>query len=266
MAAILEAIQDFELPPKASCFGGLAFDDGGEVVSGSSVIEPYNGLYSDMISMYKGMLQAQLAEADRSTVVKGYHDSELRGRLNAFAGRGLGKILTRVLPQNVKPNLIGGDLVIVNLLFEPDTLKVTGLVDYDYDCSHTGHPLHEYFFSSFSGKYFIMSAEPDVASAIFHGYPSPLPRSEPISGLEARDDDPPQWELEQLFEQELTSVGAARPSNIPAAIEISKIYEVMAEICPFHLIMDRWVQKQSQEKLQACRQAQMEILNKALTK
>ncbi|KAG9667012.1 hypothetical protein KCU99_g9975, partial [Aureobasidium melanogenum] len=264
MAAILKAIQDFELPPKASGFGGLAFDDGGEVVSGPYVVEPYNGPYSDMISMYKGMLQAQLAEADRSPVVKGYRDSGLRDRLNAFAERAIEDILTRVLPQNVRPNLILGDVVIANLLFEPDILKVTGLVD--YDCSHTGHPLHEYFFSSFSVKYCVVSAEPDLASAIFYGYPSPLPKSEPISSSEARDDDPPQWELMQLFEQELTSVGAAKPSNIPAAEEITKIYEIMAEICPFHFVMDRWIEKQTEKKLQSCRQEQMEILDKALTR
>jgi hypothetical protein len=156
------------------------------------------------------------------------------------------------------------DVVIANLLFEPDILKVTTLVD--YDCSHTGHPLHEYFFPSFSVKYCIVSAEPDVASAIFHGYPSPLPKSEPISSPEARDDDPPQWELMQLFEQELTSVGAARPRNIPAAEEITKIYEITAEICPFHFVMDKWVEKQTEKKLQSCRQEQMEILDKALTR
>ncbi|KAH0378680.1 hypothetical protein KCU92_g8583, partial [Aureobasidium melanogenum] len=112
MAAILKAIQDFELPPKASGFGGLAFDDGGEVVSRSYVVEPYNGLYSDMISIYKGMLQAQLAEADRSPVVKGYRDSGHRDRLNAFAERAIEDILTRVLPQIVRPNLILGDIAV----------------------------------------------------------------------------------------------------------------------------------------------------------
>ncbi|KAH0367049.1 hypothetical protein KCU65_g4918, partial [Aureobasidium melanogenum] len=237
MAAILKTVQDFNLPPKASGSGGLAFDDNGEVVNGPYVVEPYDGPYSDMISMYKGMVKAQLKEADRSLVVKGYCDSGLRDRLNAFADRGLDKILTKVLPQNVRPNLIIGDVVIANFLFDPDTFKVTGLVD--YDCSHTGQSLHEYFFSSFSVKYCIVSAEPEVASAIFHEYPSPLPKSGPISGAEARDYDPPQWELMQLFESELASVAAARPSNIPGTEEITKVYEVMAEICPFHFVMNR---------------------------
>ncbi|KAK6005930.1 hypothetical protein QM012_007572 [Aureobasidium pullulans] len=263
MARILKAVQDFNLPPKAAGFGGLAFDDAGEVINGPYVVEPYNGPYPDMISMYKGMMQAQLLDADRSPVVKGYRDSGLRDRLNAFAERGLEDTLTKILPQHVRPNLIIGDVVIANLLFDPNTLQVTGLVD--FDCSHTGHPLHEYFFSSFSVKYYIVSAEPEVASAIFDQYPSPLPQSEPISGPEARDDDPPQWELMELFERELAKAGAARPSNISGAEEITKVYEVMAQICPFHFVMDKWTERQSEERLQSCKEEQMKILDKALS-
>lgn len=110
MAMILKTVQDFQLPPKAAGFGGLAFDDNGEVVNGPYVVEPYNGPYPDMISMYKGMLQAQIAEADRSPVVKGYKDSEIRNRLNKFAEKGLADVLTRILPRDVRPNLIIGDV------------------------------------------------------------------------------------------------------------------------------------------------------------
>ncbi|KAH0254492.1 hypothetical protein KCU91_g17973, partial [Aureobasidium melanogenum] len=261
MASTLKAVQDFDLPPKASGFGGLAFDDDGEVISGPYVVEPYDGPYPDMISMYKGMLQAQLKEADRS-FVKGYRDNGFRDRLNAFAEKGLDNLLTKFLPEKVRPNLIIGDVVIANFLFDPDTFRVTGLVD--YDCSHTGHPLHEYFFSSFSVKYCVVLPEPEVASAIFHHYPSPLPLSEPISGPEARDDDPPQWELMQLFETALANLGAARPSSIVGAENITKVYEFMALICPFHFVMDRWVSKQSQEQLQASKEKQMALLDKAL--
>lgn len=67
----------------------------------------------------------------------------------------------------------------------------------------------------------------------------------------------------QLFESELANVGAARPSTILGAGEITKIYEVMAEICPFHFVMGRWMERQSQEGLQVCRE-EMATLDKAL--
>lgn len=121
MAIILKAVQDFELPPKASGFGGLAFDDCGHVINGPFAVEPYNGPYPDMESMYKGMLQAQLVEADRSRVAQGWKEDGLRDRLDAFAERGLGGILTKNLPEHVRPNLIIGD-VGMSLFYQPKLL------------------------------------------------------------------------------------------------------------------------------------------------
>lgn len=110
MAMILKAVQDFELPLRAAGFGGLTFDDNGEVINGPYVVEPYTGPYPDMISMYKGMMQSQLVEADRSPVVKGYLDNDLRDRLNAFAERGLENVLTKIISPDIRPNLILGDV------------------------------------------------------------------------------------------------------------------------------------------------------------
>jgi hypothetical protein len=73
------------------------------------VIEPYTDAYSDMKSFYQGMLQAQLAEADK-TIAKGWRDDGLRERLDAFAQRGLETILSKTLVADTKPNLIIGDI------------------------------------------------------------------------------------------------------------------------------------------------------------
>jgi hypothetical protein len=111
VAEVLKAVQDFELPAAAAGFGGLAFDKAnhGSVVSGPFVIEPYTDAYSDMKSFYQGMLQAQLAEADK-TIAKGWRDDGLRERLDAFAQRGLETILSKTLVADTKPNLIIGDI------------------------------------------------------------------------------------------------------------------------------------------------------------
>lgn len=121
MATILKAVQDFELPPKASEFGGLVFDDTGDVTSGPFAVEPYNGPHPDMESMYRGMLQAQLVEADRSRVAQGWKKDGLRDRLDAFAERGLEGMLTKDLPEHVRPNLIIGD-VGMSLFYQPKLL------------------------------------------------------------------------------------------------------------------------------------------------
>lgn len=154
--------------------------------------------------------------------------------------------------------------VVANFLFHPTTHQILGLVD--YDCSHTGHPLHEFFFSSFSLSYCVISAEPAVASALFHGFPSPLPASTLPTGPEFRDDDAPQWEAMAMFEEELRRVGAARPSSIEGAEGIAEVYGFMSEVCPFYFVMDKWVERQSEDRLQECRVQQAETLAKALAK
>jgi hypothetical protein len=110
IAEVLKTVQDFKLPATASGFGGLAFDADGNVVSGPFVVEPYTGPYPDMKSFYKDMLRAQLKEADRSRVAKGWRENGLRDRLDAFAERGLEILLSKTLAKDVEPSLIIGDV------------------------------------------------------------------------------------------------------------------------------------------------------------
>jgi len=154
--------------------------------------------------------------------------------------------------------------VIANFLFHPTTHQILGLVD--YDCSHTGHPLHEFFFSSFSVSYCVVSPEASVAAALFHGFPSPLPVSIPTTSPEYHDGESPQWEVMAMFEEELKRVGAARPSSIEGAEDIAEVYGFMSEVCPFHFVMERWIKRQTEEKLQTHRKKQEETLAKALEK
>ena len=111
VAEVLKAVQDYELPAAAASFGGLAFDqtNDGSVVSGPFVIEPYTNPYSDMESFYREMLQAQLAEADK-TVVNGWREDGLRERLNNFAQGGLKSLLSETLTEKTRPVLIIGDI------------------------------------------------------------------------------------------------------------------------------------------------------------
>ena len=71
VAEVLKIVQKLKLPATASGFGGLAFDEDGNIVRSQFVVEPYTGPYPDMKSFYTDMLRAQLKEADRSQVAKG---------------------------------------------------------------------------------------------------------------------------------------------------------------------------------------------------
>jgi hypothetical protein len=125
--------------------------------------------------------------------------------------------------------------VLANFLFDPDTYQVLGLVD--YDCSHTGHSLHEFFFSSFSLSYYALTSDTEVTSALFHGFPSPY-----------SDDDVPQWPVMKMFEDELELVKATRPSSIVGGEKIAKVYGFISELCPMEYGMQRWVEMVTAEK------------------
>lgn len=100
VAEVLKAVQDFALPAAAAGFSGLAFDEAndGSIVSGTFVIEPYTDPYPDIKSFYRGTLQAQLKEADK-TVANGWRENGLRERLDAFALDGLDRLLLETLTR-----------------------------------------------------------------------------------------------------------------------------------------------------------------------
>jgi len=69
-----------------------------------------------------------------------------------------------------------------------------------------------------------------------------------------------------IFEEQLEKVGAARPRTIQGAEEITEVYEFLSEICPYYFTMEKWIEKQSEEKLQESRKKQRIVIEKALSK
>lgn len=106
MAEIFKLIQDYEVPCTVKGFGGLGFDKEGNVVTGSMTM-PYGGPFPSMDALYGGILEYQLAEADRSELVKGWRTTGLRERLDKFAAHGIDELL-RKLPAD-RQTLIHGD-------------------------------------------------------------------------------------------------------------------------------------------------------------
>ena len=69
-----------------------------------------------------------------------------------------------------------------------------------------------------------------------------------------------------IFEEELKRVGATRPSSIEGAKEIAEVYGFLSEVCPFFFVMEKWIERQSEEKLQGKRKEQGKTIEKALAK
>lgn len=92
MAEILALLQKFPVPQTVDKFGGVRFDEVGNIVSAQMAIykgEPSTN-YEDFI---RAIFNVKLQEADDNPVMQGWRDNGVRARLDHFVEHGLGDIL-----------------------------------------------------------------------------------------------------------------------------------------------------------------------------
>lgn len=114
MAQVFKAIQSYELPATVRGFGGLNFDEDGNVVVGATPIHG-GGPCETLQELYAEYFRTQLAFADKCDVVRGWRDTPLRDRLDKFAAEKLGELL-ETLPLEVKQTLVHADLGMLRFL------------------------------------------------------------------------------------------------------------------------------------------------------
>lgn len=108
IARVVKAFQDYRLPKTVSMYGGLKFDDQGEIVNTASTL-PCGGPFHSYQQFIRGMCTWQLKMSDRSAYLNGWRDIPgLRERLENFLTRGLDQLLDEIPEQ--KPTLIHADL------------------------------------------------------------------------------------------------------------------------------------------------------------
>jgi Ser/Thr protein kinase RdoA (MazF antagonist) len=67
----------------------------------------------------------------------------LRARLENFLSSPTGISSQLLKYTNTRQTLVHGDFDLMNFLFDPETLQITAILDYDF--SHVASPLDEYF-------------------------------------------------------------------------------------------------------------------------
>lgn len=105
MAEILAKLQQYQLPRTIKDYGGLSFDESGNVISGPMTIV-HGGPFPTYEALYREMLRLQLDKADQYPVVGGWQSRDIRKRLDSFTAHGLGRIMQGVDSKKV---LIHGD-------------------------------------------------------------------------------------------------------------------------------------------------------------
>lgn len=139
-----------------------------------------------------------------------------------------------------------------NLLFETSTFRLSAIVDFDF--SHIGAPISECLFSfyNFEGL-FPGSAEPlgRLRELILAGFP--------------KDIDEGSNKLGRAWDNALDRIGSQRPSTIAGADQVADIWWFSQELCQAYWLMERFISKNSPEKLDKYKKEAAANLDKYLT-
>ncbi|KIW99558.1 uncharacterized protein Z518_11297 [Rhinocladiella mackenziei CBS 650.93] len=241
LANMIHALQNYQLPDTVDSFGGLRHNRYGEIVSGESSCI-LGGPFTSMAAMYKHEATERLKLSDSSEIIAGWRHNALRGRLDSFVADGIEKAFEKL--SMGQKGIVHGAITLDNILIDPDTFKLSGLLG--GDMSYIATPIHEFFHSFYDlynflpGPYTTNTQNLIMHKALLHGFPEPLP--ETVLGG-ASDEKSSKfgagvgidWRLSQMFAEELEKAGALGPAQIADAEEIAALYWFVQAICPPYL-------------------------------
>lgn len=156
----------------------------------------------------------------------------------------------------------------IKILYDPETLRVTAILD--YSLSHIAIPIVEflYSFAAFSGSLttpFDKETE-RLRHAMLHGFPEIPPVSKPIQqgpGMFGSGRNI-QWGLARAWEVELERVGAIRARNTAGADLLSQVHWFIQDLAPWHLYDPDVLRIRTREQLLEARQHTKKTLERYL--
>lgn len=279
MAALLKGLQSYKLPVSITQFGGVTWDDAGRVVS-ASMPTVNAGPWVSYEPHFKGRLEVALRKATDNKYIKGWEANGLRERLDRFVAEGvprqfegLGDKEERVvihadfsmacqIPFFRLDMLLTTATDASNLLYDPASGRITGLIDYDF--ATILHPSYE-FLRSFSGaggqfRGWYVDEDGDEAAlrkAKLEGFPSPLPTTKP-------DDGAVNWEDAKAWEDALLEIGVKRPQTIQGIDRVADVDTVLQAILPWRVTNEDVLKLQTEETILKSRDENEEHLDKLL--
>ncbi|KJZ76369.1 hypothetical protein HIM_04098 [Hirsutella minnesotensis 3608] len=253
-AKIFAAIQSVKLPPGVNSHGGLTIDEAGKIVSGQATLqEQPDGPWASYEALWLAQFHEKLREADRSGSIKGWHENGVRQRIDLF----INAKLCQTIHDHVDTaglSLIHTDFTMNNMLFDPESKRITALLDFDW--AAVTHPAHEFFtsFHDFKGTTRLL----DSVS---------LQRAVLTSDFRRHHDDgevDEAWELAAAWDEALRQNGAMRPSDIRGINTLENLRHLADLIAPFHLTNPVMVKRLTDEQLGDARAKNERALLEAL--
>lgn len=274
IADVFKLIQSYSLPESVKGYGGLAFNECGEIVTGPTTI-PCGGPFSEFHEMYMQMLRRQLIESDTSERIAGWRRSDLRDRLERFVTNGIAK---QVVENSIaRQTLVHGDfsksmsescngkstqadhpLDTFNMLFNPTSNRLTALLD--FDLSHIATPADEYFYSfrtvdALLAGPFEEGDEGQLRRCLLDGFDENIP---------AQNGRKVNFEIAQIMDKEFVRAGVLRPADIQGAGELAGLKWFLEDVSPPYFFMSRWLEHMEPEKVDEIKTSIEENLSKYL--
>jgi len=267
---IFKAIQDFRLPESIHGYGGLGFDEAGQVVTGPTAI-PCGGPFASLADMYSQFMRLQIDMSEKSSLLAGWKGTDIRERLERFHSKGLPSLMEKLTDQ--RPTLIHADFDPNNMLYDKETMTITALLDFDF--SHIASPVDEYFYSFYTihgilgGHHDTDKTAAQLLEYQIKGFPSIVADERPDTSKDRHFDDCVQvdWVVASTWDNMLREKGVKRPASLERVGEIDGIqnlYWFIQDICQPYLLMERWLQTRTPEQLEKTKAKNETALRNAL--
>ncbi|KAK0127737.1 hypothetical protein ONS96_007251 [Cadophora gregata f. sp. sojae] len=255
IADVFKLIQSYSLPKSVKGYGGLSFNESGEIVTGPTTI-PCGGPFSEFHEMYTQMLRRQLIESDTSERIAGWRRNHLRDRLERFVTNGIAK---QVAENSIaRQTLVHGDFNTFNMLFDPTSNRLTALLD--FDLSHIATPADEYFYSfrtvgALLAGPFEEGDEGQLRRCLLDGFDG---NNLPQNGRKV------DFEIAQMMDKEFVRAGVLRPVDIQGAGELAGLKWFLEDVSPPYFFMSRWLEHMEPQKVDEIKTGIEENLGKYL--
>ncbi|TAQ88973.1 hypothetical protein B7494_g2714 [Chlorociboria aeruginascens] len=247
MAELLNTLQAYQLPKSITGFGGVTFDDAGNILS-AAMTSVGAGPWPSYEASFKGQLEVALKNADGNPYIQGWRANGVRERLDAFVERGI-PAQFKFLTSKQDKVIVHADFTTNNLLFDARSGRITALIDYDFAC--ISHPSYEFFrsfdgaggqFRGWSGDE--ASDQTALRDAKLHGFPSPLPQAT-LSEVK--------WDAAKAWEDELEKLDTKRPRTIEGIDKVADVDAILQTILPWRVTNSDIVRLQQEEVIMRCR-------------
>ncbi|KAI1360899.1 hypothetical protein F5Y08DRAFT_331249 [Xylaria arbuscula] len=226
-AALLKALQDYQLPDSITGYGGVTYDEGGRIISAA---------------------MPTLRRADANPYIKGWHANGIRERLDNFVKHGLPSQFQFLQAPDNSILTILQRVATNNLLFDPASLRITALLDFDFSCIM--HHSYEFLrsFDGAGGQFRGWSGDETSEQAVLrnaklHGFPSPLPLTTGVN-----------WEVAKAWEDELERQSVKRPRTIEGIDKVADVDTVLRTILPWRVSNSDILRMRSEKVIIKCKE------------